>query len=153
MISCTEFIPAYSVLFEFLEEGGGKEAVLAYWHYISDRYVRPALEPLIAAKGVEGCYEYWSRALNEEAADFRLTYDTQARRMIVDMRRCPSKGKLIDLPHLQPYRDYCGHCHVIYRRVLNDHGIRETRDHRQVDQAKCYRVYEEMGEKGAEAHE
>ena len=29
MISCTEFIPAYSELFKFLESKSGKQAVLA----------------------------------------------------------------------------------------------------------------------------
>jgi len=35
MISCTEFIPAYSELFKYLEKKGGKEAVEAYWRHIS----------------------------------------------------------------------------------------------------------------------
>ncbi len=31
MISCTEFIPAYSELFKFLHERGGREAVVKFW--------------------------------------------------------------------------------------------------------------------------
>ena len=35
MISCTEFIPAYSELFKFIEKKGGKQAVVKYWETIS----------------------------------------------------------------------------------------------------------------------
>ena len=36
MISCTEFIPAYSELFKFLESKGGKQAVVDFWNYLSE---------------------------------------------------------------------------------------------------------------------
>ena len=36
MISCTEFIPAYSELFRVLESTGGKEAVVRFWEDLSD---------------------------------------------------------------------------------------------------------------------
>ena len=36
MISCTEFIPAYSELFKYIEEIDGEEGVLKYWEHISD---------------------------------------------------------------------------------------------------------------------
>ena len=39
MISCTEFIPAYSELFKFLEAQGGREAVEAFWEHLSDRFL------------------------------------------------------------------------------------------------------------------
>ena len=43
MVSCTEFIPLYSELFKYLHNLGGKEEVLKYWNYISDKYVEPRL--------------------------------------------------------------------------------------------------------------
>lgn len=141
MISCIEFIPAYSVLFDFLEDMGGKQSVLDYWQFISDEYVEKSLGPLVREKGIEGCWQYWSTALNEEAADFTLTCDTEKRQMIVDMHRCPSKSKLLDLTYMKPYHDYCGHCNVIYKPVLSRAGISETRDHSGVHEGRCYRVY------------
>ena len=39
MISCTEFIPAYSELFKFLESKGGPEAVEYFWNYLSDNFL------------------------------------------------------------------------------------------------------------------
>ena len=31
MISCTEFIPAYSELFKYIDETSGREAVYKFW--------------------------------------------------------------------------------------------------------------------------
>ena len=39
MISCTDFIPAYSELFKYLERVGGKEAVIDFWEYLSDKFL------------------------------------------------------------------------------------------------------------------
>ena len=39
MISCTDFIPAYSELFKHLESIGGKEAVVDFWKYLSDGFL------------------------------------------------------------------------------------------------------------------
>ena len=43
MISCTEFIPAYSELFKFIEQREGYEGVVEYWNLISDEYVEGRL--------------------------------------------------------------------------------------------------------------
>ena len=48
MIPCTEFIPAYSELFKYLEGRGGKEAVLDFWRYLSDNFLHN-LRDLVAA--------------------------------------------------------------------------------------------------------
>ena len=73
MLSCTEFIPAYSELFKFIEEREGYKGVEDYWIFISDEYVDGFLGPVVTEKGLEGCYDYWSHSLNEEAADFTMT--------------------------------------------------------------------------------
>lgn len=39
MISCTEFIPAYSEGFKYLEEKGGHKKVDEFWAYLSDLYL------------------------------------------------------------------------------------------------------------------
>ena len=39
MISCTEFIPAYSELFRYLEHTGGKQAVRDFWEHIADEFL------------------------------------------------------------------------------------------------------------------
>ena len=140
MISCTEFIPLYSELFKYIEDKSGYDAVIRYWQYVSDVYVEPRLGALVAEKGIAGCREYWSKSLNEEAADFIMTYDDEKEEFSIIMRYCPSRGLLNSLTHMEPYHDYCGHCTVLYSRVLKKYGICQEFDLSKVDKAKCSAV-------------
>ncbi len=141
MISCTEFIPAYSELFKYIESIDGYDAVKAYWKYISDTSTRNLLGKLVKEHGVEGCWMYWSKNLTEEACDVRIEYDEDEQSFFYDMRRCPSKGHLLDYPHIEPYHDYCGHCDALYRPILEELGLKEYHDYSRVDEAKCFCKY------------
>jgi len=136
MISCTEFIPAYSELFKFLEAKGGRKAVLDFWNYISDRFLNN-LRDLVKANGIRGCWLYWNKSLNEEAADFTMELDEEAGTFSISMHHCPSKGRLMEYRHITPYHDYCRHCDVLYRRVLEPLGYACECDLSQCDQARC----------------
>ena len=137
MISCTEFIPAYSELFAFIEEKEGYEGVKKYWEHISKNYVEPRLGQEIEKNGLEGCWEYWSQSLNEEAADFTMTLDEDEGYFEIDMRACPSKGKLLSLPYFKAYPHYCDHCDMLYRLVAERFGFKYEYDMSQCDKAKC----------------
>ena len=137
MISCTEFIPAYSELFKYIEDIDSYEAVKAYWHAISDESIRNNLGKLVEQYGVEGCWLYWSRTLTEEACDAHIEFDEDEGVYSLDMRRCPSKGHLLDYPHITPYHDYCGHCGALYAPILQELGLGAWEDYSEVDQAKC----------------
>jgi len=136
MISCTEFIPAYSELFKFLEARGGPQAVEAFWEYLSDRFLGN-LQSAVREQGLRGCWTYWSHTLNEEAADFTMELDEDAGVFRIIMHRCPSKSRLVELEHIEPYHDYCRHCDVLYRRVLEPLGYRCTVDLSQCHEARC----------------
>jgi len=136
VISCTEFIPAYSELFKFLEKKGGKKAVLDFWNFLSDTYLT-TLRDLVAAHGLKGCWLYWSRSLNEEAADFTMELDEAAGEFRIVMHRCPSKSRLLEPDGIEPYRDYCRHCDVLYRRVLEPLGFKYIIDLSRTDEARC----------------
>jgi hypothetical protein len=136
MIPCTEFIPAYSELFTFLEERHGRQSVREFWEYISDNFLNN-LRDLVAANGIRGCWLYWTRTLNEEAADFTLELDEEAGEFSLTMHRCPSKGRLLELSQVTPYHDYCGHCDLLYRRVLEPLGYEYTYDMSRTDAAQC----------------
>lgn len=136
MISCTEFIPAYSELFKYLEEKGGKGAVKNFWEYLSDNYLTN-LRDLVDEKGIEGCWDYWSGSLNEEAADFTMELDEEAKEFKITMHHCPSKGRLLTYKHFEPYHDYCKHCDLLYRRVLEPRGYEYDIDLSECDKAKC----------------
>ena len=135
MISCTEFVYTYSELFKFLEKKGGKQEVQRYWQYLSERYVENGLGEQIRQKGLRGCYDYWSVALSEEAADFTMTIDGDV--FTTEMHYCPSKGRLLKKAYMKPYKDYCEHCAALYAPVLAKYGFKYSLDISQSDKAMC----------------
>lgn len=137
MIPCTQFIPLYSELFKYIEDKAGHQAVVKYWRYIAEKYVAPRLGELAAEKGIEACWDYWTKSLNEEAADFTIIYDKENQEFEIQMHYCPSKGLLIETKHLEPYYDYCGHCAELYAPILAEYGILSEEDYSQTDKAKC----------------
>jgi len=136
VISCTEFIPAYSELFKFLEQKGGKKAVEDFWYYLSDTCLTN-LKDLVKKHGIQGCWLYWSHTLNEEAADFTMELDEEKGEFKIRMHYCPSKGRLLKYKHIQPYYDYCRHCDVLYRRILEPLGYHCELDLSGCARAKC----------------
>ena len=136
MISCTEFIPAYSELFKFLEQKGDKPAVISFWEHLSDSFLNN-LRDLAAQKGLAGCFEYWSHTLSEEAADFKMTFDEENQVFSIEMRKCPSKGRLLERKDIKPYHAYCEHCDLLYRRVLEPLGFEYAVDLSNCDNASC----------------
>lgn len=136
MIGCNDFIPAYSELFKTLDRLGGTAAVEAFWRHLSATYLGN-LRDLVVSHGLRGCWLYWSRTLNEEAADFTMEIDEEAGVFAIDMRACPSKGRLLQEHHITPYPDYCSHCDILYREVLEPLGYTYTIDLSQCDQARC----------------
>ena len=136
MISCTEFIPAYSELFKYIEQKKDKAAVIEFWNYLSDIFLTN-LKDLVAKNGIRGCWIYWSKTLSEEAADFTMELDEDAGEFSINMHHCPSKGRLLEYEHIEPYCDYCEHCDVLYRRVLEPLGFKYELDRSQTEKAMC----------------
>lgn len=145
MISCTEFIPAYSELFRFLEDRYGKREVEKFWEYlfcpVSDRHPQGKYPLMLALEkeGIRGCFTHWSKSLSEEAADFTLYLNEKRGYFLIDMHRCPSKGRLLEHAEqtgLVPYPDYCLHCDY-YRLSAEKAGLRMLSDFTQEDNAAC----------------
>lgn len=137
MISCTEFVYAYSEIFRFIEERDGYEGVKRSWERISDDSIEPALGSKVdAAGGIRGCFDYWSHTLNEEAADFRMEYDDEQKTFSIEMRNCPSRGRL-NASGKNYYPHYCDHCDLLYRRVLEKRGMQYDYDFSDVAHARC----------------
>lgn len=136
MISCTDFIPAYNELFRFIEEKKDKAAVTSFWEYLSDTFLTN-LRDHVVERGIEGCWIYWSKTLKEEAADFSMELDEEAEEFTITMHHCPSKGRLLEDKQVEPYRDYCEHCDVLYRRVLEPLGYKYDLDRSLTDFARC----------------
>jgi len=120
MISCTEFIMAYNELFKFLEERHGKQAVTDFWIGISDNFLWN-LDKLVAKKGIQGMKEYWTHTLTEEGAKYKMSATED--KFTIDMYECPSVGILRRNCHIKRYPDYCKHCDILYRRVIEKYGF------------------------------
>ena len=66
MISCTEFIPAYSELFKYIDETSGREAVYKFWKDLFKPENHP-LNHLIPKFGkLRACWENWYVVFTEE---------------------------------------------------------------------------------------
>jgi hypothetical protein len=137
MISCTEFIPAYSEGFKFIELAGGRKKLEDFWNYLSATYLEDSLASKVSEDGLEGCFSYWSQALNEEAADFRIVLDEISGDYRSSMFKCPSKGLLLRLDYMEPHAAYCDHCLALYRPVLNRFGYMYEKDLTNIDEAGC----------------
>lgn len=124
MISCTEFIPAYSEGFKFLEAISGRDGLERFWAELSDLFLKDSLNRLVAEEGLNGCYTYWSHSLNEEAADFTMILDEEKEEFAIHMHHCPSKGRLLDLKYMSPHHGYCDHCAALYRPIVAKYGFR-----------------------------
>lgn len=136
MISCTEFIPAYSEGFKFIENIGGRRQLENFWSELSDIYLKDSLEKLMTTDGLAGAYTYWGHALNEEAADFTMILDEDKGEFSIDMHKCPSKGLLIQLKHMTPYHSYCDHCPALYKPIAERMGYTYTSEI-DCDNASC----------------
>lgn len=138
MISCTEFIPAYSTLFTYLEENWGPDEVPNYW----GKHFDPSRAPVyrfVSTDGIRGCFNYWSGTLNEEAADFTMYLNEKAGWFMIAMHRCPSKGRLLELKDaigVEPYRNYCLHCDH-YRASIEACGYTYIYNFLGIDKAAC----------------
>ncbi len=120
MISCTEFILAYSELFKYLDEHHGFGAVRDFWIGISDNFLTN-LRRYVSREGTEGMRKYWTHTLTEERADHVMTCEPD--RFVIEMRRCPSVGLLRNAAWMKRYKRYCEHCDILYRRVVEDYGF------------------------------
>ena len=137
MISCTEFIPAYSEGFKFLELKDGPGEPEKFWNWLSGFYLHDSLDRLIDENGLEGCFTYWANSLNEEAADFRMVLDEIKGEFRIELYKCPSKGMFNEMNHLVPFHSYCSHCAALYRPVAEKHGYRYEEYLNDCDKAAC----------------
>ena len=140
MISCTEFIPAYSELFSFLDDTYGRDEVSRLWDFLfkPDGKGIPLIN-FIKKEGIRGCFSYWSGTLTEEASDCNLYLNEKAGWYLSTMFHCPSKGRLLQLKDeigITPYKDYCLHCGY-YDAALREAGLVRYKLYPKADSAAC----------------
>ena len=133
MVSCTEFIWAYSELFKFIDERHGKDDVVALWQYLSDNFLGN-LRDLVERRGAYGMAEYWGHTLPEEGADYTMTVREDFFQIV--MHRCPSAELLRGSP-AEGYRDYCEHCEWLYPPILREFGWETQVDYTDFRDGTC----------------
>lgn len=143
MISCTEFIPAYSELFKYLHNLYGYAEVQKFWTYLfkPDGKGIPLIN-FLKKDGLKGAWDYWSGTLSEESADVTRIMNLKEGWIKGVMHHCPSKGRLLQLKDeigIEPYPHYCDHCDY-YRAALEDCGYTWFYDFTEVDRASCTSV-------------
>ena len=136
MISCTEFIPAYSELFKYIDESSGREAVYKFWKDLFKPENHP-LNHLIPKYGkLRACWENWYVVFTEEACDNTMLYNEDEGWWLGCMHHCPSKGRFQKLGYMEPFDEYCKHCDS-YEIVLGKYGVKHCMDYRGNEQATC----------------
>jgi len=119
MIPAKEFILAYNELFKFLHRKYGKKAVIDFWIYISDNFLKN-LDKLVKEKGIAGMAEYWTHTLTEEKAVYTMSVGPDY--FEIFMKKCPSVG-ILNKKKVKKYPYYCEHCDVLYKRIIEKYGF------------------------------
>ena len=109
MLDCHEFCGYYEWTFHFMRRSFGQQAVRDLWAEAiggdsQQHYAKAALEA-----GLRGLLRVWVKTGEEEACDWSFTLDEEKNVLRWDMRRCPSKGFLIETDR-NADEDYCDHC-------------------------------------------
>ena len=139
MISCTEFIPAYSEFFKYIDQKSGRQAVYDFWDALFQPGNSP-LDGLIEKYGkLRGCWENWYVVYTEEACDNTMLYNEEEGWMVGCMHHCPSKGRFQKLGYMEPFPEYCKHCDG-YDIVFKKQGVGHLMDYRGNECAKCREV-------------
>lgn len=139
MISCTEFIPAYSEFFKYIDYKSGRQAVYDFWDALFQPENSP-LDALITQYGrLRGCWKNWYVVYTEEACDNTMLCNEEEGWMVGCMHHCPSKGRFQKLGYMEPFEEYCKHCDG-YDIVFRKHGVGHVMDYRGNECAKCREV-------------
>lgn len=109
MLGVQDFCGYYDWSFHHVRRHFGESALQELWsiaigidsqrHYVENG----------RRDGLKGLYHTWNRTGEDEKCDWTFTLDESANVLRWDMRRCPSKGFLID-NNLHTDEDYCDHC-------------------------------------------
>lgn len=116
MICTPQFIQVYNETFKFIDENLGSKAVEKYWLRIAD-IILGDLKEAVEKDGLKGCVDYWTKTLTAEKAGFQILHDGDV--FVLEILRCPSLAIL-----KEPYKNYCKHCKVMYKKIFNDLGYK-----------------------------
>jgi hypothetical protein len=109
MLGCQDFCGYYDWTFGYCAQRWGREAVAKLWaqaiaHDAQMHYVQAG-----QAEQLAGLNKVWNKTGEDEHCDWTFTLDEERNVLRLDMRKCPSKGFLLE-HDLNAGEDYCDHC-------------------------------------------
>ncbi|MCE9591209.1 MAG: hypothetical protein K8S99_11870 [Planctomycetes bacterium] len=135
MLGCHEFCGYYDWTFRHMRQHHGQQAVRDLWEHAIGRDSQ--MHYLLAGKdrGLAGLYDCWVKTGEDEHCDWTFTLDEERNVLRCDMRKCPSKGFLIE-NDLANDEDYCDHCAGWIKPMLAELGL--TFDHEHNHAGQCW---------------
>jgi len=135
MLGCHEFCGYYDWTFKHMREHHGQESVRDLWKYAIGLDSQHHYLKAGHAQGLKGLYDCWVKTGEDEHCDWTFTLDAKKNVLRCDMRKCPSKGFLID-NDLAADEDYCDHCAGWIGPALAELGL--TFDHQHNHAGQCW---------------
>jgi len=109
MLGCQDFCGYYEWTFHYARRRWGREGLACLLAEAIGRDSQRHYGDAGARAGLRGLYDTWTKTGEDEHCDWTFTLDERKNVLRCDMRRCPSKGFLIERD-LNADEDYCNHC-------------------------------------------
>ena len=109
MLGCQDFCGYYDWTFHHVRSRFGEEGLQRFWAEAIGGESQAHYAQAAEKDGLRGLLETWSKTGAEEHCDWTFTLDEARNILRWDMRKCPSKGFLLE-HGLNACEDYCDHC-------------------------------------------
>lgn len=110
MLGCQDFCGYYDWTFAHVRQNlGGDAAVQHLWAEAIGKDSQSHYIEAGRGAGLRGLFDQWTDTGRAEHCDWTFTLDEQRNVLRWDMRKCPSKGFLLQ-NDLNADQDYCDHC-------------------------------------------
>jgi hypothetical protein len=136
MLGCHEFCGYYDWTFGYIQRHYGREALEDFWAKAIGRDAQRHYEQAGRKDGLRGLERTWNQTGVEEHCDWTFTLDEARNVLRWDMRRCPSRGYLLE-HDLCACEDYCDHCMGWIIPLLADVGV-EVINHEHNHLGQCW---------------
>lgn len=109
MLGAQDFCGYYDWTFAHLRGRFGQKAVIDLWADAVGGDAQSHYAAMGKQSGMRGLFEAWRHTGEDEQCDWTFTLDEARNVLRWDMRKCPSKGFLLEHDR-QSDEDYCDHC-------------------------------------------